>query len=375
MQQIPKPPNYCDEPSFVAKYKPVVLNDFFFDDRTKRTLTMLRDMDELNVLFIGNSNAGKTSLLGAMIREYYGPDSAVPVPHQNIMHVNNLKEQGIHFFRNEMHAFCKSQTCILGRKKMIVIDDMDFVNQQNQQVFCNYMDKYKNNVCFIMACTNKQKIIENIQSRAHIVAILPPPREYLEKFMHSVISRESIRLTNDARDFIFQISGSSVRCVLKHLEKIKLYQACYYSYDIDETENENENETKNETKNDTEPANSRIVDLAMCKTLCSSLSTDYFETYFAHLREGRIMEAIRILYDICDYGYSVIDILYYFFTFVEATSILGEEEKYKIIIVLCEFITIFHNIHEDIIELALFSRRLLVILCSRNKPAKNGEMN
>lgn len=326
--------NCPDEPSFVAKYKPLVLNDFFFDDRTKRTLSMLRDMDELNVLFIGNSNAGKTSLLGAMIREYYGPDNIVP--HQNIMHVNNLKEQGIHFFRNEMHAFCKSQTCVLGRKKMIVIDDMDYVNQQNQQVFCNYMDKYKNNVCFIMACTNKQKIIENIQSRAHIVAILPPPREYLENFMHSVILRESILLTRDARDFIFQISGLSVRCVLKHLEKVKLYQASH-------------------TTND-------AVDLAMCKTLCSSLSTDYFETYFDHLREGRIMEAIRILYDICDYGYSVIDILYYFFSFVEATSMLGEEEKYKIIIVLCEYITIFHNIHEDVIELALFSRRLLVIL-------------
>jgi DNA polymerase III delta prime subunit len=326
--------NCRDEPSFVAKYKPLVLNDFFFDDRTKRTLSMLRDMDELNVLFIGNSNAGKTSLLSAMIREYYGPENSVP--HQNIMHVNNLKEQGIHFFRNEMHAFCKSQTCVLGRKKMIVIDDMDYVNQQNQQVFCNYMDKYKNNVCFIMACTNKQKIIENIQSRAHIVAILPPPREYLEDFMHSVILRESILLTRDARDFIFQISGLSVRCVLKHLEKVKLYQASH--------------------------ATSDVVDLAMCKTLCSSLSTDYFETYFDHLREGRIMEAIRILYDICDYGYSVIDILYYFFSFVEATSMLGEEEKYKIIIVLCEYITIFHNIHEDVIELALFSRRLLVIL-------------
>jgi DNA polymerase III delta prime subunit len=307
---------------------------------------MLRDMDELNVLFIGNSNAGKTSLLGAMIREYYGPDSAVPVPHQNIMHVNNLKEQGIHFFRNEMHAFCKSQTCVIGRKKMIVIDDMDYVNQQNQQVFCNYMDKYRNNVCFIMACTNKQKIIENIQSRAHIVAILPPPREYLEEFMHSVISRESILLTRDARDFIFQISGLSVRCVLKHLEKVKLYQSCTSTKD-------------------------KVLDLAMCKTLCSSLSTDYFETYFAHLREGRIMDAIRILYDICDYGYSVIDILYYFFTFVEATNMLEEEEKYKIIIVLCEFITIFHNIHEDIIELALFSRRLLSIFSTSARKSRD----
>jgi DNA polymerase III delta prime subunit len=334
-----------DEPPFIAKYKPLAIDDFFFDDRTKITLRMLKEMDELNVLFLGNSSAGKTSLLHTMIREYYATTEGSPLPHHNIMHVNNLKEQGIHFFRNEMHAFCKSQTCVIGRKKMIVIDDMDLVNQQNQQVFCNYMDKYKNNVCFIMACTNKQKIIENIQSRVHIVAILPPPLEYLEVFMDSVIAKESLLLSREARDFVFHISGNSVRCVLNHLEKIKIFQC---------------------RRGQQEDGKEVVCDINNCKMLCSILSTEYFETYFNHLRAGNITGAIRVLYDICDYGYSVIDIFYYFFNFVEAADTLEEEEKYKIIIVLCEYITIFHNVHEDIIELAFFTRRLLQIMqCGR----------
>jgi hypothetical protein len=70
----------------------------------------------------------------------------------------------------------------------------------------------------------------------------------------------------------------------------------------------------------------------------------------------------NILYNIHDYGYSVIDILDYFFTFVKLTNKLNEEEKYKTIPFLCKYITIFHNIHEDCIELALFTNNLSLVI-------------
>jgi hypothetical protein len=76
------------------------------------------------------------------------------------------------------------------------------------------------------------------------------------------------------------------------------------------------------------------------------------------LKQNKLNDAIKILYDIYDYGYSVIDILDYFFTFVKLTSIIDEETKYRIIPFLCKYITIFHNIHEDCIELALFTNNL-----------------
>jgi DNA polymerase III delta prime subunit len=207
------------------------------------------------------------------------------------------------------------------------------INQQNQQVFCNYIDKYKNNVCFIMAGTNKYKIIENIQSRVHIIGIEPPSIKNLENFMDRILFQESILLSNDAKNHILFISESSLRCVLIHLEKIKLYQM---------------------NRND-------LIDVELCKSLCSSLSMNYFERYFELLKIN-LHDAIQILYNICDYGYSVIDILYYIFYFVEKTDILSETEKYNIIIILCEYITIFHNVHEDIVELAFFSKKVFHII-------------
>jgi hypothetical protein len=70
------------------------------------------------------------------------------------------------------------------------------------------------------------------------------------------------------------------------------------------------------------------------------------------------------LYEIYDYGYSVIDIFDYFFTFVKYSAQLQEDDKYKMIRILCEYISVYHNIHEHPIELALFTGELAPILVS-----------
>jgi hypothetical protein len=80
------------------------------------------------------------------------------------------------------------------------------------------------------------------------------------------------------------------------------------------------------------------------------------------LKTGELASAIKLLYSIYDKGYSVMDILDNYFTFIKITTFLTEEQKYNIIPFICKYITIFHNIHEDEIELALFSNNLHKIL-------------
>ena len=76
---------------------------------------------------------------------------------------------------------------------------------------------------------------------------------------------------------------------------------------------------------------------------------------------NKLDDSIYILYDLFDRGYSVIDIYDNYFLYVKLTSLLSETQKYEAIKILCKYITIFHNIHEDEIELALFSNNLLKI--------------
>jgi hypothetical protein len=84
------------------------------------------------------------------------------------------------------------------------------------------------------------------------------------------------------------------------------------------------------------------------------------------LNTGDLSGAIDIFYSVHDYGYSVIDILDYFFAFIKLTNVINENTKYKIIPFLCKYITVFHNVHEDGIELALFTNNLFELLTKSN---------
>lgn len=322
--------------TFISKYKPYYISDFYTDENFQFVLNTLFDLDNLNILFVGNPSSGKTTLLYAIIREYYSLSKESTFPENNILHINNLKEQGINYFRNEMKTFCRSSSTIFGKKKLLIIDDIDMINEQSQQVFRNYIDKYKNNVNFISVCTNIQKVIESIQSRTHIIRLEPPTKANFRTIMKKIIQEENLVLSEDIQNYIIQIANHSIRNLINYLEKIYIYL------------------------NKGEP-----LDLETCKKLCNIISVDYFEKYIEYIKTCNITEAINILYSIHDYGYSVIDILDYFFNFVKTTESLNEDEKYTIIPIICNYITIFHNVHEDCIELALFSNNIYKVLLNK----------
>jgi len=315
--------------SFIEKYKPQHIKDFCMDPKLLLFLNTILTIDDANLLFIGEQNTGKTAMLNAMLRDYYEltDDS---FSEKNILCVNNLKEQGINYFRNEMKIFCQSRSTIRGKKKTIIIDDIDMINDQCQQVFRNYIDKYKHNVNFIAVCSNVQKVIESIQSRLHIVNIYPPTTPQINEIVDHIIRTECIVIDEPAKAYLLSISNNSIRTLINHLEKIHIL--------------------------------GEIVDVELCKKVCSIISFHHFEVYFQQLKNKELYNAIQTLNNIFLYGYSVIDILDYIFTFTKMTGVFSEDEKYKIIPFLCKYIYYFHNIHEDSIELALFTKELYKIL-------------
>ena len=53
------------------------------------------------------------------------------------------------------------------------------------------------------------------------------------------------------------------------------------------------------------------------------------------------------------------DILDNYSLFVKMTNVLSENDKYSIISCICKYITVFHNTHEEPIELALFTNNVI----------------
>jgi DNA polymerase III delta prime subunit len=313
----------------IYKYQPLYFKDFEIDDEIIDVLSTLVTMNNLNILFIGDIGSGKTALLNALIREYYANYTSKEYE-DNILHINSLKEQGINYYRNDVKTFCQTCSTIKNKKKIVILDDLDLINEQSQQVFRNCIDKYSHNVHFISSCSNIQKVIESLQSRFFIVKIKPLQKENLRKIMHKINESEHIVVDAAAEDFILNVCNNTAKILINYMEKFKLL--------------------------------GQKITLDLANKVCTNISFFTFEQYNQCVKTKNLPAAVKLLYDIYDKGYSVMDILDNYFLFVKVTTDLTEDEKYKIIPFICKYITIFHNIHEDEIELALFTNNLIQVL-------------
>ena len=310
---------------FLKKYQPLFYNDFTIDKEYIELLNTLINMNNLNILLVGNSGSGKTSLLYATIREYYQQKN---IPRNNVLYINNLKEQGIQYYRTEVKTFCQTPSMIYGKKKFIILDDIDLINDQSQQVFRNCIDKYSHNVHFLASCSNTQKVIDSIQSRCTIIKIKPVHKEFLKKIFNKIKKAENLDIEKKAEDFILNICNNSIRLLINYMEKFKLLN-------ISITEKK-------------------------VKEICTNISFYEFEKYTEEWYINKDLKfAIQIINSIYKKGYSVMDILDSYFTFIKITDMIEENIKYKIIRLILKYIALFHTLHENEVELALFTNELL----------------
>ena len=312
---------------FLKKYQPLFFKDFTIDKEYIELLNTLNKMDSLNILLVGNNGSGKTSILYATIREYY---NLKDIPTANVLLINNLKEQGISYYRSEVKTFCQTPSIVPHKKKFIILDDIDFINEQSQQVFRNCIDKYSHNVHFLASCSNTQKVIESIQSRCTIIKLKPISNPYLKIIFNKIKTAEKLKITEDAENFILNICNNSIRLLINYLEKFKLLNLS--------------------------------IDEKKVKEICTNISFYEFENYTkAWYVEKNLQKSIKLIYSIYNKGYSVMDILDSYFSFIKVTNIIKEDVKYKIIIFILKYIAVFHTLHENDIELVIFTNELLKI--------------
>lgn len=313
----------------MLKFQPLYFSDFEIDKNIIDILDTLIKINSINILFIGDIGSGKTSLLNALVREYY-KNVEPKVYLENILHINNLKEQGINYYRTEVKTFCQTGSSIKNKKKIIMLDDIDFINEQSQQVFRNCMDKFNNNVHFIASSGNIQKVIESLQSRFIIIKLNQLQKLSMSKILTKIKISKNINITPEAENFILDISNNSAKKLINYMEKIKLL---------------NDN-----------------ITFENANLICTDISFLKLEEYSTYIKNKMLREAVNVIYSIYDNGYSVIDILDNYFTFIKITNIFNENEKYEIISYICKYITIFYNIHEDEIELSLITNNLINLL-------------
>ena len=307
---------------FIFKYKPRTINEFLLNDDLKELIKGYVNIDELNIILLGDSGSGKSTLIECILKEYYKDN----IHDCDIMTINSLKEQGITFYRNEVKNFCQTMS-LSNKKKTIVIDDIDTINEQCQQVFRNYIDKYSNNINIIMSCSNIHKIIDTLKSRVSILKIESINKKTINAIVSKILSNEKIFMEDSIKEKLYQISNYSIRNIINYLEKIKLYN--------------------------------NLVTEDNLYILCSNISYYSLENYTKLCISKKYNESLKMLYNFYNIGYTLMDIYDEYFIYIKYANILDDKQKIIINKLLCKYISIFYNTHEDPLELAFFNKEII----------------
>jgi DNA polymerase III delta prime subunit len=310
----------------IYKYQPKSLEESNLDPTLLAFLEAAIESDQLVLLLVGPSGSGKTTLVNTILHRYYkGAKTG-----DNVLSINSLQDQGISYCRTELKTFCQTACTVHGRKKSLVLDDIDLINEQSQQVFRHCMDNFSKNVNFVATCTNTQKVVDSLQSRFAIVNVPPCSRDYLGARMDAIAKAEGISLEPEAREFALTLCGSSMRTMLNYLEKFALLGA--------------------------------TIDPKTASAVCTNISYDELFTFTERCKAGDLAGALQQIYKIHGRGYSVMDVLDGYFGYIKYADVMTEDQKYSVVPVICKYITIFNQLHEDEIELAFFTNHLVRIL-------------
>ena len=187
-----------------------------------------------------------------------------------------------------------------------------------------------------MAMVNwKKTVIDSIQSRMDIIRVRQHTSTELTEITKKIVISEDILLDEAVIAFIVDVCNGSVRILINYLEKFKLL--------------------------------GKHIDTELASQLCTNISFRDLDCYTEHCIAKNNSSAMEIFNSFVNKGYSVTDILDSYFTYLKHTCLLAEDIKYQIIPVICKYITIFHNIHEDEIELYFFTNNIISIISINNK--------
>lgn len=310
--------------TFIREYSPSSLSDFKFHENIIPSLQSFIHDDSIckRILICGDSSSGKSTILNCITNDISNT--------YEIFDLYTICDENIEEFRQNLVHFCKM---ISAKEKLIIMDNIDELKSIFQDIISYVLDTYS--IHIIATCLQVIKVVDTIQSRLHIIHIPIFPHKSLIQLIKTICSEKKIQLEDDkdSNTLIMQLSNYSIRMIYSNLEKL------YYIFDHVITKDD------------------------IYKVCCILSHKHLIEFTEACFKYKDIKSVCNLLHSILHYGYSVIDFLEQYLLFIKYHSLdyIDEKKTCCIVHILSKYIILFHSVHENEIELFLFSYELIHI--------------
>ena len=185
------------------KYRPLTLDKFVGNENLKKTIQQFLDKNDIvNMLLYGPPGCGKTTLAKLIVKN-------LDCDH---LLINASDERGIETIRDKVSNFAS----VLSFKpiKVVILDEADFLTIQAQASLRNIIETFSRTTRFIMTCNFVERIIDPLQSRCHVLKIVPPTKVDVAKHLGSIMEQESIDYkVEDLKSIVNQYYPDLRKCI------------------------------------------------------------------------------------------------------------------------------------------------------------------
>ena len=147
---------------WVEKHRPKTIKQCILSDTIKGTLEdLVRDNKVPNLMFTGPAGVGKTTVARAIC----------DMTNSDYIIINGSDEgRMIDTLRTKMTQFCSTISLSGGGRKVVIIDEADYMNPDSvQPAMRGFIERFAENCSFIFTCNFKNRIIEPIHSRCAVI--------------------------------------------------------------------------------------------------------------------------------------------------------------------------------------------------------------
>lgn len=108
------------------------------------------------------------------------------------------------------------------KKKIYVIDEVHMLSKWAFNALLKTIEEPRDNVCFILATTELQKVPETIVSRCQVFNFKKVGKKEMKQQLKMICEKEWLQATDEAIDLIAKISEWCVRDAVKYIDQVSV---------------------------------------------------------------------------------------------------------------------------------------------------------